>query len=86
MKRSEIVIEQDNRAGAVTYWLGRGPQSLADRRGISLAAYIHALYGLVRGAKAKTVLLIGCGGGTLGKMMLARPRAGVPCWRSAVRR
>jgi spermidine synthase len=76
MKRSEIVIEQDNRAGAVTYWLGRGPQSLADRRGISLAAYIHALYGLVRETKAKTVLLIGCGGGTLATM-LARSRAGM---------
>jgi cyclopropane fatty-acyl-phospholipid synthase-like methyltransferase len=69
MKRREIVIEQDNRGGAVTYWLGRKPQSLADRNGISLAAYIHALYGFVRGAKAKRVLLIGCGGGTLATML-----------------
>ncbi len=40
-KRGEIVIEQDNRGGQVTYWLARGPQSLADRKGVSLAPYIH---------------------------------------------
>jgi spermidine synthase len=69
MKRSEIVIEQDNRSGGVTYWLARGPQSLADRGGISLAAYIHALYGFLRQAGAKNILLIGCGGGTLATML-----------------
>jgi hypothetical protein len=69
MKHGEIVIEQDNRSGGVTYWLGRGPQSLADRGGISLAPYIHALYGFVRQARPKTILLIGCGGGTLATML-----------------
>jgi hypothetical protein len=82
MKRGEIVIEQDNRSGGVTYWLARGPQSLADRTGISLAPYIHVLYGILRPARAKTILLIGCGGGTLATM-LARSRAGAPCWRRA---
>jgi spermidine synthase len=68
-KRGEIVIEQDNQSGGVTYWLARGPQSLADRKGISLAAYIHALYGFLRQARPRTILLIGCGGGTLGTML-----------------
>ena len=68
-KRGEVVIEQDNRSGGVTYWLARGPQSLADRKGISLAPYIHALYGFLRQADAKNILLIGCGGGTLATML-----------------
>lgn len=67
--RSEIVIEQDNRGGGITYWLARGPQSLADRNGVSLAAYIHILYGFLRQARAKHILLIGCGGGTLATML-----------------
>ncbi len=67
--RSEIVIEQDNRSGGVIYWLARGPQSLADRSGVSLAAYIHGLYGFLRQARAKNILLIGCGGGTLATML-----------------
>lgn len=74
MKRGEIAIEQDNRAGKVTYWLARGPQSQADRKGVSLAAYIHVLYGVLRQRGAKKILLIGCGGGTLATM-LARSRA-----------
>jgi predicted O-methyltransferase YrrM len=75
-RRGEIVIEQDNRAGQVTYWLARGPQSLADRHGVSMAAYIHALYGLLRQAGARNILLIGCGGGTLATM-LARNGAAI---------
>jgi spermidine synthase len=75
MKRREIVIEQDNRAGQVTYWLARGPQSLAGRNGVSLAAYIHALYFFLRAARARKILLIGCGGGTLATMLArAAPR------------
>jgi len=69
MKRGEIVIEHDNRSGGVTYWLARGPQSLADRNGVSLAGYIHALYGFLRQARPKNILLIGCGGGTLATML-----------------
>ena len=37
--------------------------------GISLVAYIHAMFGLVRQADSKTVLMIGCGGGTLATML-----------------
>jgi spermidine synthase len=80
MKHSQIVIEQDNRSGNFTYWLLGGPQSLAGRDGVSLAAYIHALYGFLRQAKAKKILLVGCGGGTLASM-LHKSRAGTEMLR-----
>lgn len=48
-----IVIEQNNASGEVSYWQGRDHQSHADRAGISLAAYIHAIYGFLRQAAPK---------------------------------
>jgi len=47
---------------------------MADRHGVSLAEYIHALFGLVRQKRARHVLMIGCAGGTLATML---SRAGV---------
>ena len=44
-------------------------QTEADRDGISLAPYIHAIYGLLTQAGARDVLMIGCGGGSLGTML-----------------
>jgi spermidine synthase len=64
-----VVIEQNNATGGVAYWRGGSNQSVADRDGISLADYIHAMYGFIRQAKARHVLLIGCGGGTLATML-----------------
>ena len=69
-----FVIEQNNATGAVSYWRGGGHQSEADEDGVSLASYIHTIYGLVRQAKSRRVLMIGCGGGTLATML---DRAGV---------
>lgn len=63
------VIEQNNATGGVSYWQAADNQSLADRNGVSLADYIHALYGFLRQAKAKNVLMIGGGGGTLATML-----------------
>src|SRR5580693_7621722 len=65
----EIVIQQDNASGATAYWQDTDNQSLADRRGVSLADYIHALYGFLRQGKSRHVLMIGCGGGTLATML-----------------
>lgn len=67
--RPPAVIEQDNATGRISYWQGCDNQSLADRNGISLADYIHAMYGFIRQSKARHVLLIGCGGGTLATML-----------------
>ena len=63
------VIEQNNATGTVSYWRGGGHQSEADRNGVSLADYVHALYGLIRQSRAHRIALIGCGGGTLANML-----------------
>ncbi|MBS0470704.1 MAG: fused MFS/spermidine synthase [Proteobacteria bacterium] len=72
--RALFAIEHNNATGRVSYWEGTTHHSAADRNGISLADYIHAMYGLLRQAKARDVLMIGCGGGTLATMLT---RAGV---------
>jgi spermidine synthase len=66
-----IAIEHNNTTGTVTFWQKRLNQSTSDSNGISLADYIHAMYGFLRQTKAKTVLMIGCGGGTLATMLHA---------------
>jgi SAM-dependent methyltransferase len=71
---SSPVIEQDNASGAVTYWRDSNNQSSCDAQGISLADYIHAMFGFLRQAGCRDVLMIGCGGGTLATML---HRAGV---------
>ena len=63
------VIVQDNRTGKVSYWQKEYHQSAADGRGVSTADYIHAMYFFLRQAKARNVLMIGCGGGTLATML-----------------
>jgi len=63
------VIVQDNRTGKVSYWQKEYHQSAADGRGVSTADYIHAMYFFLRQVKAKDVLMIGCGGGTLATML-----------------
>jgi spermidine synthase len=68
-RQTPIVIEQNNATGAVSYWQDTDNQSLADRNGISLAEYIHALYGFIRQKKCRKVLMIGGGGGTLATML-----------------
>jgi predicted O-methyltransferase YrrM len=55
--------------GTLTYEQRGGWQSTADVNGISLHAHIHALYGLVLQHAGKSILMIGCGGGTLGTML-----------------
>lgn len=67
--RVPFVIEQNNATGTVSYWHGGAEQSEADAKGISLADYNHAMYGLLRQAGARRVLMIGLGGGTLATML-----------------
>ena len=68
------MVAQDNRTGGISYWQALDHQSVADRHGVSLAEYIHALFGLVLQKRPRHVLMIGCGGGTLATML---SRAGV---------
>ena len=66
---SSLVIEQNNVSGRVSYWHGGAHQSVADRNGVSLADYIHAMHGFLRQTRARDVLMIGCAGGTLATML-----------------
>jgi SAM-dependent methyltransferase len=62
-------IIRDDTTGKVSYWQGEYHQSAADRNGISTADYIHAMYFFLMQARARDVLMIGCGGGTLATML-----------------
>lgn len=55
--------------GSLVYVQAGCFQTEADAQGVSLVPYIHALYGLVIQAGARDVLMIGCGGGSLGRML-----------------
>jgi spermidine synthase len=70
-KHGQISVLRNRQTGAIVYWQDSAYQSEADDRGVSLATYVHALYGLIRQRNCKDVLLIGCGGGTLGTMLSA---------------
>jgi spermidine synthase len=67
----EIAILRHRATGGILYRQGEWYQSEADRRGVSLAPYVHAIYGLLLEARCRDVLIIGCGGGTLATMLQA---------------
>jgi spermidine synthase len=64
-----FVVEYNNATGGVSFWEKDDNHSVADKNGVSTADYIHAMYGFLRQAKSKHVLMIGCGGGTLATML-----------------
>jgi spermidine synthase len=68
-RHGEIVVLMSR--SVVAYWQDGRHQSEADHRGISLAAYIHAIHSFLLQARSKHVLMIGCGGGTLATMLRA---------------
>jgi spermidine synthase len=64
-----INIEEELKTGAIAYWQGDYYQSRADKNGVSLLDYIHAIFGLLQQRHAKHVLMIGCAGGSLATML-----------------
>jgi spermidine synthase len=64
-----VAVYQSQHRASYLYQHGNVPQSEADDRGISLAYYIHALFGLVRQTGARRVLIIGCAGGSLATLL-----------------
>jgi spermidine synthase len=64
-----VRIFRSQRRVSHIYMHGDAYQSEADCYGISLASYIHAIYGLICQMDARSVLLIGCAGGTLATML-----------------
>jgi spermidine synthase len=70
----EITILQRRAIGSYIYCQHDWFQSEADRSGVSLTAYVHAIFGLVAQTPAREVLMIGCGGGTLATMLVKAGR------------
>jgi spermidine synthase len=64
-----FVVEVNNATGRTSFWEEDVNHSVADRNGVSTADYIHAMYGFLRQAKCRHVLMVGCGGGTLATML-----------------
>jgi spermidine synthase len=71
----DITVLQSRANGSHSYWQGDWLQSEADRNGISLATYVHAIFGLLTQTPAHDMLMIGCGGGTLGTMLVNAGRS-----------
>jgi spermidine synthase len=71
----EIRILKNRGTGCYTYIQGGFSQSEADRNGISLTSYIHAIYGMLAQTVASRILIIGCGGGTLATMLVKDGRS-----------
>jgi len=66
----DIEVLEYRARGLFFYVQGGCFQTETDRDGISLAPYIHAIYSLLMQAGARDVLMIGCGGGSLGTMLV----------------
>ncbi|TAK99629.1 MAG: methyltransferase domain-containing protein [Rhodospirillaceae bacterium] len=65
-----IKLMYAEKTGALTYVQNGGNQTAMDGGGVSLDTYVHAIYSLARQTTAKDVLMIGCGGGVLGTMLV----------------
>ncbi|KQU80127.1 hypothetical protein ASD99_00960 [Mesorhizobium sp. Root695] len=63
----EVLRTKDS--GSFIYRQGGCYQSECDPNGISVVPYIHAIFGLLAQAEVSDVLMIGCGGGSLGTML-----------------
>lgn len=65
----EIEILKCRATGSRVYLQAGCYQTETDESGVSLVPYIHAIFGFLMQASARNVLMIGCGGGSLGTML-----------------
>ena len=65
----DIQILETLQHRSLVYKQGGCCQSEADAHGVSLASYIHGIFGLLAQSPPDNVLMIGCGGGSLGTML-----------------
>ena len=65
----KLQVAWSERTKTLTLYQGGYLQSRSDRYGIAKVDYIHAIYELIRQGEARDVLILGCGGGTLGTML-----------------
>lgn len=56
---------------SLVYNQGGCCQSEADADGVSLSSYIHGIFGLLAQTPPRSVLMIGCGGGSLATMLVS---------------
>ena len=68
-KHGTILLRYRTRSKSLVYEHKGGNQTTVDENGVSLDSYIHALYGLTVQRPSKKILLLGCGGGSLGTML-----------------
>jgi spermidine synthase len=64
-----IEVLQAKDTGSFIYRQGGCFQSECDRDGVSVVAYVHAIFGLLIQRQVREVLMIGGGGGSLGTML-----------------
>lgn len=65
----EVIVYASISTGSLVYSHRDALQSAADINGVSLVGYVHAIYDLILQNNAENILIIGCGGGTLGTML-----------------
>lgn len=65
----KVEVFRAEATGSLVYVQGGCYQTESDANGVSLVPYIHALYGLVLQTRPRDMLMIGCGGGSLGRML-----------------
>ncbi len=58
-----------NSDGTVEYYQNGCFHSQSTPRGVSVVAYVHLVYQIIMQKKARKILSVGCGGGTLGTML-----------------
>ena len=64
-----IKIIQSKRDGACTYYQDKCLHSKINLEGVSICGYVHVMYSIIQQSKAKSILMIGCAGGTLATML-----------------
>ena len=64
-----IRVMRSKQDGGMAYYQNGCFHSQANRHGISVCAYVHVTQEIIRHARARNVLMIGCAGGTLATML-----------------
>ncbi len=64
-----IQVMRSKSDGSLAYFQDGTFHSQSTWRGISICAYVHVMHEIVRQARARRVLIIGCAGGTLATML-----------------
>lgn len=57
------------RDGTLSYYQNGCFHSQANKRGVSVCAYVHVIHEIIRQKKSRNILIIGCGGGTTATML-----------------